>query len=520
MPAVPMWKRMLLLLCLIAPMASSQNQPTDSLISVLPGLTGKERLEVLYILSNRLENTSPRDAREYGIEGVALALQLGDSLSLATLYSSLAYSSSELGDFEQSLKYGYQSLEVSTLIGDQKKQASAHSTLGIAFVYIGQYSKALEHHLEALRIREELGLVIPTANTLNNIGIVYHRIGQYDKAIEHYRKAMEKHGPGLPEIARVRQMTNIGYSEFRRGNIEAAMRYHSEAREIAERLNFRGSLAYIYFNLGIMLSEQKKYPEALEYLFRSLKNYEDLGQKYGTVQLLNAIGRLYMQTGKNDAALKYLNRAVALAQQIKAPDQQKESYEMLYQINDRSGNVAQSYRYYRLFSQAKDSLMNANESKKIAEIAIEHVTAQKQREIETLKSQKLIADLNLEQEETRTNILYGGIGLSVAVSGFLLFGYRRIHKHKKLAEEKNSELNRVNDELKVVNDDLQMKMSEIKLLTGLLPICSNCKKIRDDKGDWEVLEKYITHHSEATFSHGICPDCVEKLYGNILKKNY
>lgn len=60
--------------------------------------------------------------------------------------------------------------------------------------------------------------------------------------------------------------------------------------------------------------------------------------------------------------------------------------------------------------------------------------------------------------------------------------------------------------------DLQNSLTKVKTLTGLLPICASCKKIRDDKGYWNQIESYIHEHSDATFSHGICPDCTEKLY--------
>ncbi len=58
--------------------------------------------------------------------------------------------------------------------------------------------------------------------------------------------------------------------------------------------------------------------------------------------------------------------------------------------------------------------------------------------------------------------------------------------------------------------DLQKALKEIKQLGGLLPICMHCKKIRDDKGYWNQIETYIHDHSEATFSHGICEECLEK----------
>lgn len=60
--------------------------------------------------------------------------------------------------------------------------------------------------------------------------------------------------------------------------------------------------------------------------------------------------------------------------------------------------------------------------------------------------------------------------------------------------------------------DLKEALDQVKTLSGLLPICSSCKKIRDDKGYWNQIENYIQSHSNAEFSHGLCPDCVRKLY--------
>ena len=59
---------------------------------------------------------------------------------------------------------------------------------------------------------------------------------------------------------------------------------------------------------------------------------------------------------------------------------------------------------------------------------------------------------------------------------------------------------------------LQKSLVNLKTLQGLLPICADCKKIRDDDGYWQQLETYIGKHSAATFSHSICPDCMQKLY--------
>jgi hypothetical protein len=59
---------------------------------------------------------------------------------------------------------------------------------------------------------------------------------------------------------------------------------------------------------------------------------------------------------------------------------------------------------------------------------------------------------------------------------------------------------------------LQQALAQVKRLSGFLPICASCKKIRDDQGYWQQVEAYIRDHSEAEFSHGLCPECAKKLY--------
>ena len=65
------------------------------------------------------------------------------------------------------------------------------------------------------------------------------------------------------------------------------------------------------------------------------------------------------------------------------------------------------------------------------------------------------------------------------------------------------------------NAQLQKALDEVKILSGFLPICSSCKNIRDDKGYWNQIENYISKHSEAEFSHSICPECAKKLYPDL-----
>lgn len=83
---------------------------------------------------------------------------------------------------------------------------------------------------------------------------------------------------------------------------------------------------------------------------------------------------------------------------------------------------------------------------------------------------------------------------------------RDITERKKMASERE----------KLIGE-LQGALAKVKQLSGFLPICASCKKIRDDKGYWKQIEFYIRDHSEAEFSHGLCPDCAQKLYPGLGK---
>ena len=111
----------------------------------------------------------------------------------------------------------------------------------------------------------------------------------------------------------------------------------------------------------------------------------------------------------------------------------------------------------------------------------------------------------------------------------LLSSFESAVTHKLELEQANTVLKELNERL--VNEiaerkkaerekeglirQLRQALGDVKKLSGLLPICASCKRIRDDKGYWQQIEGYIRDHSEADFSHGICPECAKKLYPDL-----
>lgn len=89
----------------------------------------------------------------------------------------------------------------------------------------------------------------------------------------------------------------------------------------------------------------------------------------------------------------------------------------------------------------------------------------------------------------------------------------QVMEKRGLAEAKR----RAEEEKERLIVELKEALASVKTLSGLLPICAGCKKIRNDDGYWTMVETYVSQHSDAQFSHGICPDCGKKLYGDLYR---
>ena len=96
--------------------------------------------------------------------------------------------------------------------------------------------------------------------------------------------------------------------------------------------------------------------------------------------------------------------------------------------------------------------------------------------------------------------------------------YEQLRQRVKELEAQAVEMRREEDERKNLVEKLQQALAQAEELRGILAICSSCKKIRDDNGFWYEIELYIASHSQAEFSHSICPDCEEELYPEYSKK--
>lgn len=99
------------------------------------------------------------------------------------------------------------------------------------------------------------------------------------------------------------------------------------------------------------------------------------------------------------------------------------------------------------------------------------------------------------------------------VGGLTMAAMRQIRGAQRRAEQELAERRRAEAELRETNKRLEEALHSVKTLKGLLPICAWCRKVREDAGYWSALESYVSARTDATFTHGICPDCQKQHFG-------
>lgn len=122
--------------------------------------------------------------------------------------------------------------------------------------------------------------------------------------------------------------------------------------------------------------------------------------------------------------------------------------------------------------------------------------------------------INHQVQPAKLQLLIGFLYLSVTT--FLVFFLMKNHLRQMALLQSKLEIadETLESRVKMRTAEIEKTFSTLNTLKGIIPICANCKGIRNESGQWEAIERYIQKHSEAEFSHGLCPDCDKELYGD------
>ncbi|MDQ3191707.1 MAG: tetratricopeptide repeat protein [Bacteroidota bacterium] len=338
------------------------------------------------------------------------------------------------GDYTKAKEFYLKAVEYCQQFNIDKETAAIYNNLGLISFNRSDYDKAIEYYIHSMKIKEEIADNAGLAYTYTNIGVTYHNLKNYEKALYYHNKAMKFATETDNKKGVSASIHNLARAYKALGREEEALTYYLKAAKSNEDLNNHADLLYHYISIGNIYTQRKDYALAMSYFDKSLNLALELNDKNGISYSYLNIGICQSAKQEYDKALKSFFKSVDIAQEVGLGHHLSDAYKDISEIYYLKKDYKRSADYMKHYMQLRDSLINEENNKQINEMQGRYENEKKEKEIELLKKDKAIQELDLETQQNNLNkqriIIFasiGGLVLLLALS-FLLFNRNQIRK--------------------------------------------------------------------------------------------
>ena len=358
--------------------------------------------------------------------------------------SMLGVISYNYADYEEALKYFQEVLVIRKEIMDEKGCGRAELNIGLVYKNKGDYAVALDHYLAALKIYERIDDKKGISTAYNNIGILYSKEGDRKKALEYYTKAFDMYKGISDKKGMSSALINIGIIYNKNKEYQKALDHYFKAIKLKEEVKDIGGIASAYNNIGNVYDEQKKFDKAIEYFNKSLELKLSIHDKQGITLSYNNIGSVYAENGNYKKAEEYLLKSLAIAKEIGSLDDIKDAHYNLSDLYQKTNESVKALEHYKDFVVARDSLFNAESTKKMVRSEM-NFEFEKKQQLQKLESEKkeAIQQEKLSNQRVGVYALIFIVGLLLAFSITLFRSYKSKKLQSEIIHEKNLELEKL-----------------------------------------------------------------------------
>ncbi|MBL4755556.1 MAG: tetratricopeptide repeat protein [Flavobacteriales bacterium] len=428
---------------------------TDSLENALSlAADDSLKLTILSRLAAAYKSSTPDKVIEYGERGLELARTMKWGKETGNFLNTIGIAYTNKGNLARGKRYFKKSLLEYGKIDDQQGMLNNFNNLGIVCFYQGDYESAIASFLESLEISEEIGDTAGIANSMNNIGSMYEKQQDYDKALEYYQQALTLRDKIGDRKGVAGCYNNLGIVYKRKEEYDKALSHYFKSLKIKEELDEAVSVAETQHNIGIIYQYRKEYNIALEYYLKSMNTLKKMGDKRRYTHNLVSIGSLLQDQNKYQEAIEYFEQARQNAKEIGSLPLLRESLGALYKCQSMLKNFKQAFYTLQEHTKIKDSIFNADNTKRLAEIETKYETEKKERELlekdVEISSQKVNLASQKSQAEQQRILTLAVASILALVIVFSVLLYRRfrvsqrqqqiIAGQKAIVDEKNKDI--------------------------------------------------------------------------------
>ncbi|KAF5071370.1 Adaptive-response sensory-kinase SasA [anaerobic digester metagenome] len=472
----------------------------DSLFNSLSNATSVEqKIDIYTNISYHYRINNADSALFYAKEGASLALKSHVDTLLANSYNALGNAYSVLHFNDSALHYYTLAKEIRERHGLAVRVSHSLFNIGVTYYRLRRINESLETLKQSLKTAIEYNDIENQKSTLYFITTVYRYIRDYDKALEYALQLANIAISQQDKEALALTYSIIGEIHSSLNNIDMAKEYMQKSLELHYNIGKTESIANLLNNLAIIYDTEHDYTKALEYYNSALGHYEKQNDKSGISTVLNNIGYVHatlknydkaIQTyqsslaisteindiggiantnnnlaqvalakGDINLAYKYVNEALPFVKQYGDKSFLAESFEILSKVYISRGEYKKAVEYQTQLLAYKDSIHNKERNDRVIEMQTRFETEAKEKEIQLLKKDNEIKQLDATKQKNFQKYL---IILALLLLGLLFLIYYGLHLKKK----SNELLSKKNEELKLANEKLRESEINLKALNN------------------------------------------------------
>ncbi len=372
----------------------SQTNPIDSILISLKDEKVDSNIYNAYLkIAEFYKDSAYNKTLEYYNKALDIVEQTHQRKQVGDIYHRIGSLYLLKGELPTALTNYNNALKVREFLKDVKGVGEIFNDIGLVYKTWGKYEKAIEYFIKALKIFEETANPEFIAITSNNIGQVFYYRENYESAIIYFKKYLDYNKRIKKPRAVAGAANNIASALMEQKKYDDALNYFVISMRIYDSLNIKIGVAIIKDNIGSLFLRKEQYNDALMYSSEASQIFEKLGSQSRLCPSLQNIGLAYSKLKKTESALTYLNQSLELAIKLNLTETKKDIYETLSDVYIQKKDYEKAYLNFKLFSEIKDSLLNAETIGKIETI---------QAEYESQKKEKDLAEVNQKFNKQKT----------------------------------------------------------------------------------------------------------------------
>ncbi len=393
----------------------------------------------------------------YYRKGMAYAVKLKDSVSIARLFNLLGFTQWRKGSFNQAIKYFKESLIVQKQLGQNQKAVKVLNNIGTSYFHLENYEIALDYYLEAIELRKSFDSTFSPI-LLNNIGLIYLKLNDTQLANNYFRRALMGALVSNHKLGIGYSYLNIGDLDFQTARYDSALVYYTKSKKLYNEINDINGVVKISYKIRQVYLKTNQFNLAKQYFLDAYGKSKRLGLKLTQTESLVNFCKIQIKQGLDKRAIANLKKALKLANSEKFVDIKLEILKLQSQVHENLHKFEDALKFNHKYETLKDSLYNEKSLRIIINAKEKYEAEVKEKRYNHLKRTNEIQRQELKNEKTENLYIITIAFFSFFVIIYLIYTNLQ-RKKQNIALEKakaevdivNSKLNKTNKLLKKLN---------------------------------------------------------------------